>query len=87
LRKIVVIVAAVVGGAALTVSCIACAERESEPGAILSSLLVVTLVTVAILMLVRLGFAIDARLGARRWMATLPRAQLAFVRMPSTYRA
>ncbi len=87
LRKIVVIVAAVVGGAALTVSCLACGEHDSNPSTIMSSLLVVALATAGILLVVRLGFVVDARLGARRWMAGLPRAHLAFVRVPSTYRS
>jgi hypothetical protein len=87
LRRIVAIVAAVVGGAALMVSCVACAEHDANPSAIWSSLVVVATVTTAVLLLVRLGFIVDARLGARRWMSTLPRAHLAFVRLPSTYRS
>jgi hypothetical protein len=86
LRKIVVIVAMVVGTAALGVSCIACADDRATP-AIMSSLLVVAIVTIGVLLLVRVGFVLDAKLGARRWMRRLPRAQLAFVRLPSSYRS
>jgi hypothetical protein len=87
LRRIVVIVAAVVGSAAITVGCLACAEHDANPSSIWSSMLVVALITALVLLLVRVGFMVDARLGARRWMTSLPRAHLAFVRMPSTYRA
>lgn len=87
LQRIVVIVGAVVGGAALMVSCVACAQKDANPSAVWSSLVVVAVVTTAVLLLVRLGFLVDAHLGARRWMSTLPRAQLVFVRLPSTYRS
>ncbi|HEY8075120.1 MAG TPA: hypothetical protein VIF62_13445 [Labilithrix sp.] len=86
-RKVVVIVASVVGGATLMVMCMETLGPSTNPPPSLGGLLAVAFATLSVLLLVRVGFVVDARLGARRWIAGLPRAQLAFVRLPTSYRA
>ncbi len=61
--------------------CVSCGSLHTDPVAVLGAMLVVAFVAAGVLLRVRIGFAIDARLGAGQC------AQLAFVRMPTTYRS
>jgi hypothetical protein len=83
-RRFVFPMAVVLGGGACAGACGACAEGPGVFAYTVAGFILffATLVTIA-----RVGLRIDARLGAKKWVASLPRAELGMAAPPQGYRS
>jgi hypothetical protein len=82
-RRFAFPMAVVIGGGACAGGCAACAEG---PGVFVYTVAGSLLFFLLLLGIARLGLRIDARLGAKRWILGLPRAELGIAAPPQGYR-